>query len=85
MGGGGKGGGSSYTPPKVPPVPVYEPPKPLPPLPEDPAADYNAKKQQETLASLRADQASYEAKAKQGGKGTPVYTREERKSIGPLG
>jgi hypothetical protein len=84
MGGGGKGGGSSYTPPAVPALPEYKPPKPLPALPEDPAKEFNDKKYQEQLISLKANEDRYTKKAQDSAKATPLYTREERKSIGPL-
>ena len=89
MGGmGGKGGGSSYSPPTVPPVPVYQPPAALPPLPEDPAAKFNADIQAKQMAALREDAKTAERKAKLGENSPTIYTREEGKSVkqarGPL-
>jgi hypothetical protein len=84
MGSGGKGGGSSYTPPRVPELPVYQPPKPLPPLPVDPAKELNDKQYEERIASLKSDRDASVAKANRSKNAPLLYTREESKSIGPL-
>lgn len=77
----GKGGGSTYTPPPLPPLPTYEPPPPLPEMPKDPAAEYNQQEYDKRMEELQGDIEDANKMAKKQSIAPTLFTRTEKKSI----
>jgi hypothetical protein len=79
---GGKGSGqSSYTPPKVPPLPEYRPPKPLPAVPADPTKKFADAQYEESLVKQQQTVTAARKKALAEQDNVPLYTPDEQKAL----
>jgi hypothetical protein len=79
--GGKGGGGSSYTPPKVPSLPEYKPPRPLPPVPEDPTKKFADEQYQETLTKQQQTVTAARKKALEEQDNVPLYSKDEEAAL----
>jgi hypothetical protein len=80
-GGKGNGGGSSYTPTVVPPLPEYKPPRPLPPVPEDPTKKFADEQYQETLTKQQQTVSAARKKALEEQDNVPLYSKDEKAAL----